>query len=68
LLCILYTQSQTDQAGMLEDDLRSQITDFARERQWNPDLTVQAIYEVFAKKLAKRYREDRTHMVRLLWD
>ncbi|KAJ1796635.1 hypothetical protein LPJ59_003629 [Coemansia sp. RSA 2399] len=68
LLCILYTQSQTDQAGMLEEDLRSQITDFARERQWNPDLTVQAIYEVFAKKLAKRYREDRTHMVRLLWD
>ncbi|KAJ2553352.1 hypothetical protein EV175_002974 [Coemansia sp. RSA 1933] len=68
LLCILYTQNQTDQAGMLEDDLRSQIADFARERQWNPDLTVQAIYEVFAKKLAKRYREDRTHMVRLLWE
>ncbi|KAJ1664787.1 hypothetical protein IW140_005175 [Coemansia sp. RSA 1813] len=68
LLCILYTQSQADQAGILEEDLRTQITDFARERQWNPDLTVQAMYEVFAKKLAKRYRDDRTHMVRLLWD
>ncbi|KAJ2661336.1 hypothetical protein IWW48_002489 [Coemansia sp. RSA 1200] len=68
LLCILYTRSQTDQTGMPEDDLRAQISDFARERQWNPDLTVQAMYEVFAKKLAKRYREDRTHMVRLLWD
>ncbi|KAJ2522033.1 hypothetical protein GGI11_001842 [Coemansia sp. RSA 2049] len=68
LLCFLYTRSQADQTGMLEDDLRAQISDFARERQWNPDLTVQAMYEVFAKKLAKRYRKDRTHMVRLLWD
>ncbi|KAJ2810133.1 hypothetical protein FBU31_008058, partial [Coemansia sp. 'formosensis'] len=67
ILCILYTQSRSEQAGMPEDDLRSQITEFARERQWNPDLVVQAMYEVFGKRLAKRYRENRTHMVRLLW-
>ncbi|KAJ2833469.1 hypothetical protein GGI24_000845 [Coemansia furcata] len=68
ILCILYTQSRSEQAGMPEDDLRSQITEFARERQWNPDLVVQAMYEVFGKRLAKRYRENRTHMVRLLWE
>ncbi|KAJ2867492.1 hypothetical protein GGH94_000777 [Coemansia aciculifera] len=68
LLCILYTQSRSEQAGMPEDDLRTQIAEFARERQWNPDLVVQAMYEVFGKRLAKRYRENRTHMVRLLWE
>ncbi|KAJ2110471.1 hypothetical protein GGI03_006303 [Coemansia sp. RSA 2337] len=68
LLCILYTQSRSEQAGMPEDDLRTQIAEFARERQWNPDLVVQAMYEVFGKRLAKRYRESRTHMVRLLWE
>ncbi|KAJ2744178.1 hypothetical protein GGI20_003179 [Coemansia sp. BCRC 34301] len=68
ILCILYTQSQAEHAGMPEDDLRSQISEFARERQWNPDLVVQAMYEVFGKRLAKRYREARTHMVRLLWE
>ncbi|KAJ1822927.1 hypothetical protein LPJ60_001844 [Coemansia sp. RSA 2675] len=68
ILCILYTQSRSEQVGMPEDDLRSQITEFARERQWNPDLVVQAMYEVFGKRLAKRYREGRTHMVRLLWE
>ncbi|KAJ2493249.1 hypothetical protein IWW37_000712 [Coemansia sp. RSA 2050] len=68
ILCILYTQSRSEQAGMPEDDLRSQITAFARERQWNPDLVVQAMYEVFGKRLAKRYRDGRTHMVRLLWE
>ncbi|KAJ2455652.1 hypothetical protein GGF42_003391 [Coemansia sp. RSA 2424] len=68
ILCILYTQSRAEHAGMPEDDLRSQISEFARERQWNPDLVVQAMYEVFGKRLAKRYREARTHMVRLLWE
>ncbi|KAI8322669.1 hypothetical protein GQ54DRAFT_142507 [Martensiomyces pterosporus] len=68
LLCILYTQSKEEQAAMAEDDLRVQITEFARERQWNPDLVVQAMYEIYGKKLAKRYREDRRHMVRLLWE
>ncbi|KAJ1963736.1 hypothetical protein GGI12_001871 [Dipsacomyces acuminosporus] len=68
LLCILYMQSRTEQGAMAEDELRTQITEFARERQWNPDLVVQAMYEIFGKKLAKRYREDRRHMVRLLWE
>ncbi|KAJ1999688.1 hypothetical protein H4R26_004958, partial [Coemansia thaxteri] len=65
ILCILYSHAGV---GMPEDDLRAQITEFARERQWNPELVVQAMYEVFGKRLAKRYREDRTHMVRLLWE
>lgn len=77
LLCILYSRQndseQTaamdtdDSGGMTEDELRALITEFSRERQWNPDLAVQAMYEVLGKKLAKRYRENRTHMVRLLW-
>ncbi|KAJ1810970.1 hypothetical protein LPJ56_004356, partial [Coemansia sp. RSA 2599] len=69
LLCVLYTKAQEDAGGMPEDELRGQLAEFARERQWNPDLVVQAMYEVFGKKLAKRYRENRTtHYVRLLWE
>ncbi|ORX70246.1 hypothetical protein DL89DRAFT_257508 [Linderina pennispora] len=68
LLCYLYTQSKGDQSAITEDDLRNQLTEFARERQWNPEFVVQAMYEVFGKKLAKRFREDRTHMVKLLWE
>ncbi|KAJ2704770.1 hypothetical protein FB645_002960 [Coemansia sp. IMI 203386] len=69
LLCVLYTRAQEDVGGLSEDELRSQLTEFARERLWNPDLVVQAMYEVFGKKLAKRYRENRTtHYVRLLWE
>ncbi|KAJ2297162.1 hypothetical protein IWW55_004882, partial [Coemansia sp. RSA 2706] len=68
ILCILYASSKGDQPAMTEDELRAQITEFAREHQWNPELVVQAMYEVFGKKLAKRYRSNRTHMVRLLWD
>ncbi|KAJ1643587.1 hypothetical protein J3B02_000068 [Coemansia erecta] len=69
LLCVLYTSAQEDVGGMPEDELRSQLAEFARERLWNPELVVQAMYEVFGKKLAKRYRENRTtHYVRLLWE
>ncbi|KAJ2777673.1 hypothetical protein H4R18_005034 [Coemansia javaensis] len=68
ILCVLYGAAQEDPAGIAEDDLRAQIADFAREHQWNPDLVVQAMYEVLGKKLARRYRDNREHMVRLLWD
>ncbi|PIA18314.1 hypothetical protein COEREDRAFT_13873 [Coemansia reversa NRRL 1564] len=68
ILCILYAGQGDDSAGMTEDDLRTRIMDFAREHSWNPDLVVQAMYEVFGKKLAKRYRDNRTHMVHLLWE
>ncbi|KAJ2802579.1 hypothetical protein H4R21_002366, partial [Coemansia helicoidea] len=68
ILCILYAAAQADPAGMAEDDLRARIAEFAREHQWNPDLVVQAMYEILGKKLARRYRDSRTHMVRLQWD
>ncbi|KAJ2397331.1 hypothetical protein GGI05_000696 [Coemansia sp. RSA 2603] len=69
LLCVLYTRAQEDTGGMPEDELRTELAEFARERQWNPELVVQAMYEVFGKKLAKRYRENRTtHYVRMLWE
>ncbi|KAJ2714588.1 hypothetical protein H4R19_001650 [Coemansia spiralis] len=71
ILCILYAaaaQSNHHLPGMPEDDLRAQITEFAREHQWNPDLVVQAMYEILGKKLVRRYRDSRIHMVRLCWD
>ncbi|KAJ2721940.1 hypothetical protein GGI07_003644 [Coemansia sp. Benny D115] len=69
LLCVLYSRHVNGLGGVAEDELRAELADFARERQWNPELVVQAMYEVFGKKLAKRYRENRTtHYVRLLWD
>ncbi|KAJ1732450.1 hypothetical protein LPJ61_002037 [Coemansia biformis] len=68
ILCILYAGAQDDPSGMAEDDLRVQIAEFAREHQWNPDLVVQAMYEILGKKLARRYRDNRVHMVRLLWE
>ncbi|KAJ2350525.1 hypothetical protein GGF43_004286, partial [Coemansia sp. RSA 2618] len=61
ILCILYA-NKDDPNGMTEDELRTQITEFAKDHLWNPDLVVQAMYEVFGKKLAKRYRSNRTHM------
>ncbi|KAJ1893663.1 hypothetical protein LPJ66_005622 [Kickxella alabastrina] len=65
LLCVLYSRPE----GVPEEELRAAIAEFARERGWNPEMVVQAMYEVFGKKLAKRYRENRTaHYVRLLWE
>ncbi|KAJ2499247.1 hypothetical protein GGH96_003693 [Coemansia sp. RSA 1972] len=68
ILCILYSAGKIDASGMAEDELRTQITEFAKEQNWNPELVVQAMYEVLGKKLARRYRSNRTHMIRLLWD
>ncbi|KAJ1855136.1 hypothetical protein GGH12_003947 [Coemansia sp. RSA 1822] len=68
ILCILYSAGKLDSSGMAEDELRTQITEFAKEQNWNPELVVQAMYEVLGKKLARRYRSNRTHMIRLLWD
>ncbi|KAJ2837086.1 hypothetical protein J3B01_002378 [Coemansia erecta] len=68
ILCILYSAGKIDASGMAEDELRTEITEFSKEQNWNPELVVQAMYEVLGKKLARRYRSNRTHMIRLLWD